>query len=66
MSEAIKVEKSTGSKCNPIVNGSENPEFPLSVELLDRCLDCDELYFEDIWFEPMCRLKECKYGISQH
>lgn len=28
--------------------------------LTDTCLDCDELYFEDIWHEPDCKLSYCK------
>ena len=28
--------------------------------LTDECLECDELYFEDIWHEPDCKLKYCK------
>lgn len=37
----------------------EEDEDGLHV-LTDKCLECDELYFEDIWHEPDCKLSYCK------
>lgn len=57
------------SKIKGIIKNEENmknrgPFFEEDEDgfhvLTDECLECDELYFEDIWYEPDCKLKYCK------
>ena len=42
----------------PFYERDEEDDF--EEYLCDMCLDCDELYFEDIWNEAMCNLNVCK------
>lgn len=34
-------------------------------DVKEPCFSCKHLAFENIWFEPYCRKKECKYEAEE-